>query len=286
MPKIPKNLRFIPSKYIQNLWLKTRKAEKMYGGVKLPGFYNTSGFTLDTVLFLIALFLEILGMYNLMLVGDIAILMASGLIAVDIVAAFIAHANVRNKLLSINFMIVSDNPREQNKYLQQTKGVYRYLALFGKFIIIALALFKIVSFWGLVGAFNGLTLFVIVTYIVVAYIHIYHTGYFIYEVLTSISFNTQLKNYIKGSNNNDLIESLKHEVYSMRELKEFNVNNRELLRFEDGDDERGLCYHLISNGIFDDEDVSLFVMQQKNENRAEFARQCLDFQLAIYGQAN
>lgn len=287
MPKIPKDIRFKPSKFVQKLWLNTRKSEKIYSGVRLPGFYNTSGLPIDFVLFIIMLVLEMLGVYNLMLVGDFALIMASGLIVLDVVLAFVAHVNHRKKLLNINYSIASDDTREQQKYKQEANGVLKYISFIGKVGIVALALFKIAAFQGLLGYFNGLSLLIIATYLIVAYIHLYHTGYLVFEGITTLFFNREKSKFIKGDENYGVSEEapFTHEIKTIKKLKEFSVNDRRFYLLDEEND--GLNhYKLESYGIFDDEDVSLFVGHQKNENRAEMAIECLKFQLSIYGQAN
>lgn len=289
MPKINKDLNFQPSKSVQKLWFNSKKAEKNYSGVRLPGFYNTSGFALDAVLFFIMLGLEVLGVYNLLLVGDLAIIMALGLIALDIIFAFMAHANHANKLINLNYSIIASDPRQQQKYRQQANGLKKIVSFIGKFGILVLAIFKIAAFQGLLGYFNGLSLFIIATYMVVAYIHLYHTGYFLYEVITSIAFKQQESKFIKGNTKKYEVDEetpFAHDFSTTKELREFEANKRKLYIDTHKHDDGKFHYVIESPGIFDDEDVSLFVGHQKNENRAELAIECLKFQMAIYGGAS
>lgn len=294
MPKIEKDINFKPSKSVQKLWFNSRKAEKIYGGVRLPGLYNTSGFALDAVLFFIMLFLEVLGMYNLMQVGDFAFIMAMGLIVLDVIFAIMAHANHANKIIQINNSITSADSRKQQSYKNQVNGVRKFISYIGKFGIIALAIFKIVAFQGLLGYgyFNGLSLFIIATYMVVAYIHLYHTGYFLFENIASIAFNRQKSKFIKDGINFGVSDDkpLKHDFDTTKTFREFSVNKRRLYlnpnKNKSPESESKNYYILESIGIFDDDDVSMFVNHQDNENRAELAVQCLVFQLSIFNQSN
>ncbi|WP_410004863.1 hypothetical protein [Aequorivita nionensis] len=288
MPKIDKDLNFKPSKSVQKLWFNSKKAEKNYSGVRLPGFYGTSGFALDAVLFVIMLGLEVLGVYNLLIVGDLAIIMAMGLIALDIIFAFMAHANHANKLININYSIIATDSRQQQNFKQQANGLRKVISYIGKFGIVGLAIFKIAAFQGLLGYFNGLSLFIIATYLVVAYIHLYHTGYFLYEVIASIAFNRQKSKFIGGNKDFEVAEEtpFTHDFSTTKELKEFEANHRRLYMDKGKHTDDKFHFVIESPGIFDDEDVSLFVGHQKNENRAELAVECLKFQMSIYGSSN
>ena len=284
MPRIKKEIEILPSKSFQKLWLNTRKAKKIYGGVSMPGFYNTSGFSIDAIMFLIALGLEILGVYNLMILGDFAITMALGLILIDVLAAFFAHFNQSIKIEMQNRIIVETDPFEQSQHKRKMNGWKKIVSFIAKFIIIGLAIIKIFLFMGLIGfgTFNGLVLFIIVTYFIVAYIHIYHTGYFLYEIISSVKYKSEINDKTRI-----ITEPKKYDFVFDKELNEFENNGRKLYLDPNSNSEKGkFNYKFESMGIFDDEDVSLFVGQQKNENRAKFSIECLKFQLTIFDESN
>jgi len=277
-------------------WLSTRKSKYtlniMDGQLTRPGLNQTSGFKTDRNWFRFALIIEILaititiysGIRRFMITGNSKILFGSiGVVAafiiLDIVGAIWAHKNAGTKKLMENKLIYYPATNYPAIKLEGKKGIG--LAILGAFLIVISALLKIGALL-LLGNLN-IMFYVIFSlfYMIVIYVHIYHTGYFIAETSVARNVNKENLAYSKsviireGQNPDHPIEYSADEYtvhlnppieinFPPNESKLYfgdnQVDNRHVLRFDKNLNSSFLDIH----GIILDKDIQEICQTQSN----------------------
>ena len=87
MPDLNALENFEPSLETKSVWRFTRKSPAQFGGIVLPGLFQTSHLTLDTAAFLTVIALEAWGLGNLLIVGDLSATYVVFLFLIDLVFA-------------------------------------------------------------------------------------------------------------------------------------------------------------------------------------------------------
>jgi hypothetical protein len=174
-----------PSINLKNAWLKTRKKAKSYGDLTLPGLFISHDYTVDRFLFFLAVVLELYGAFNIWLVVPKPWLLLL-LFPVDFVLALAAHAFhgkwclAKNRLLLAKYGISFSRAKSSDYEERNQRGKIRFYVIWQLFFylfIACLAVFKIVSFFQYSQDVLFLKIFMGVVYAGIAYIHIFHTGY-------------------------------------------------------------------------------------------------------------
>ena len=154
--------------------------------------FETINYRIDSFLFIVALVLEFWGLINLMNVMNLSpfskLALVGGGILVDLLFAIGAHWNQRkicraeNEILLVKYAeIAPPNQQAIEGRIEDLKGYILKLKItpwICKIILIGLALIKISFFKANAPIGNSLVFPIIVTYVIVAVIHIYATGYF------------------------------------------------------------------------------------------------------------
>lgn len=304
MPEIPDPHRFEPDKNALTLWLYTRKADKSYGMNDTPGFFSTHEFPKDQGFFIAALVLEIVGVtlliYNGFSLGDslfalIATIGALGMFIGDLLLAYFLHRNHQRKCLARNEKKVSNNSGRNAIIEDELKSGKVADAL----IIIGILLIAIVKLLGIVllGTFDHVAIYValLIMFSFIVYVHVRHTGYFIYGWLTRKAFDKQLAQLNRGDAKFATNPKNPHTHYFESDVNLFDgvEGNAEIVanhnhkivpapRKEDMKHKYG--YNIKSIGILTDRDVSSFT--QRNSFNADqitvIARECLKLQIRQY----
>ncbi|MCX6250523.1 MAG: hypothetical protein NTX61_07210 [Bacteroidetes bacterium] len=217
---------FFPSQATLRFWLNTRK-KRLSGGAMAhtPGLFQTYLFTLDSSLFMLAVFLEIVGL-SFFFIYFGSIWFAVLFFFLDFLFAAGSHWNkarwleLRNQMdllrceNAVNPYVFSKEsemdtfqvegnplrPVDQRIAWRRRKiSWFKSYAGFFFFLICFLAIFKIdgfVSGWLQSGfSWSATPILIMVTYIVVALIHIFVTGYFGSEVFFRLRLRGEIRSH-------------------------------------------------------------------------------------------
>lgn len=288
MPELFKKRKFEPSSASKKKWLFTRKVKNDQG---LPGLFSTSDFNLDIMMFLAVLVLEALGLLFLQIEGGIHPAIVVILLLFDFVFASFLHMHEAKVCEGKNakFLLVHmeetpqyiENENEEGlderhfelqNLLNNLSKIPKFRYLF-QFLIIVVALIKIYLFYYLFGIplndFIGVG--VMVTYLIVAYLHINHTGFFFAEIYTNTFIKKDKSKFDKtgsGLENLFLIRQKREYYFEWdRKLKEFNLElpNRathELVKVKDLENDKGFGYMFKSYGVLTDTELQTFISKQ------------------------
>jgi hypothetical protein len=250
---------FEPSKAVKEYYLYTAKTPVTLGGVTLPGLFSTRYKTPFLLLFLLALILEIYGMFTLYNVGGFHYGFAVLLVLLDLIFAFLGHLPQKKITIIKNERLLTDESIRQEQ-LRRKMLQYRIRQNFFYFLIGFLAIFKIISFYFFRMLIDAPFLLLIVIYLIVAFIHIRITGYTIFEIIRSMAERNEYGKYIaKGKS--QLLTNIKHSFISETHLNPCTLNGVHSLK------ENGINkYELETNGVLYDDELTSLVNQQQTPN--------------------
>lgn len=170
---------YLPGEDVLRLLLGTKKHTYVVGKqLDCPGLIDYNDNPWPTLWFSVAVILEAFGLWVLFQAG-LVWFAAAALFFIDIALAFVRHLPV-GKIRHQKNVLVLTEPGTTSDHIRNKIRKYRILTWIVSLGIVAIALVKILGFYAFVGEINPMTLFIIVTYIVVAIIHLTFTGYFIW----------------------------------------------------------------------------------------------------------
>lgn len=278
MPNIYQNEDFEMSVVAKRWWKYTRKYSNTYGGVTLPGLFQTRQYTFDLFLFLLIIACEVIGVINLIKVGNFNVVFVWSLFALDLLFAFCAHLP-KGRILEMKnrFILTEDDALKAN--IKRQIFIRRFISITCKVVIVTIASFKVISFITLYGVFDGISFLICITYAIAAFLHIYATGYFLFELALRIKIffehNAFLSHGKVNSNPYWIKRTRPHNFISNTLLVEFQVNRHKLFK-------RNNDYILETWGILTDEELQSIIAQQENhEQRRIIAIEGLIHQLEI-----
>jgi phosphate transport system substrate-binding protein len=266
--------------------LSARKVPRKFGSIVLPGLFDIAYPHRDTILFLIAIFLECYGLHNLRLVGDIQLMAAGGLFALDLVAALMWHCGQARRAELANRLAVTSDPAERAALKVRYPLTFTVVRILGAIAIVGLAVFKTLTFMSFTGGETplGTILLIAVTYGVVGLIHLLVTGFF----LANLSFQigmlierrktlrheplSEAPNYVKGHR--------RHLFETVVKLEPTTLGKHELVFL--GDHSGIFAFDLRSWGLLLDAELSEMILNQHTlEQKAILAEEGLRAQLEI-----
>jgi len=289
MPAVIKYPDFELSSSTKQLWLSTRKAEVKVGDITLPGLFSTVGYSLDKSLFSFAMALEIIGFLIISALADWGVLIAGTVLALVVIDVFLAiglHWK-QSAICSLSNQKAAAAPGGMNaiRLEAQIKKLKRWWG--GKLCVVLLWVFAVIKASGFY-VLNpdtyifGILMFLIYSFI--AYVHIYHTGYFLAELRFRRALNKEVNEFLNGN-----------AAYIVPRFREFGLesaNDLELGEFKDEihEDDRGIrvnaliCdkskWSLITWGLMDDGDLGKMLNGNK-KIKAYLAVEYLKAQLAM-----
>jgi hypothetical protein len=205
---------FQPSKEAKLSWRRTRKLKKEIKGsndinIIHTGLYHTINFNVDRLLFRLGLFFESIGILAIIwAAGEFNLILFGGFFAavfIDVILAIISHykhgeiceLRLKKSIEEYNLEAMRlyrannqndnvaeaqiDAKREEIIDLDKKIGKRRWASFVGSFFIILVAMSKIYFFIETSIIFNSISVAIILIYLFVAYVHIFHTGYFLAE---------------------------------------------------------------------------------------------------------
>lgn len=207
------NSDFEPGKTTKKLWTYVRKQERTVVGITLPGLFDISHFGLDAILFVVVIVLELWGLINLWMVG-LPLISIPLAFLLDLTFAIVHHIfsmgktcvlknrivvaelTARGTLKSSNKLeITAESQRLQQQYRDQIRSRKFFAGVFA-LLIFALSVLKIIGFYGLHEVFDVFTLAVLVSYVIVAILHVKVTSYLIFALLTEWFLRKDKSRYV------------------------------------------------------------------------------------------
>lgn len=298
MIEIPDPHRFEPNKFALKLWLFTRKKDKAFGMNDVPGFFSTHDFPKDKVFFVLAMFLELLGITLLVAngvnTGDvqfalIAIIGAVALSVFDILLAYFLHRNFEKRCYALNKVKVSENQGEKavlRDDLKKGKAV-DLIIIFGIIFFAAIKLLGIVML-GTSFDHTAIIIALAMMFVFIVYVHVKHTGYFLYAYLTKKRFEKQLGLLNRGDQSfasSKWTHYFDSDISLLENEVELIANqNHKITKVESKNSEVKFAYNIVSNGILTDRDITAFLQgaSLSNDQIMLIAGECLKFQLIQY----
>lgn len=279
---IPDKSDYQPSAQTLNMWLATRKPTLAVGGVSMPGFFSDTGNSSDTGWFFVGLSGEMAGLVTTIYGGwksggiflSLAILAIVMFIFCDFFFAKKLHRNkakectLRSKKLlkkDVKGTLELENELAKGKYVD-------FLLQAGIFCI---ALVKIVGIL-LLGVFNNIILYVpfAIIYLIVAYVHLSHTWYYVAYLGTQNAIEREHKMF--GNGQFDAKEP-DQTVETPKALRKMPIKHNPHEILADGNETNK--YVIKTKGVLTDEDIKNLISGQEDPNKIELFRACRKLQL-------
>ncbi len=256
---------FEPSVKTKNFWLYTRKSERNFGGITLPGLFQTRGMLMDTLATFLVILLEFFGLYVLVIYGDIKYFNAIFLFLADLLFVILKHFISTGYIIKYKNQIVLNSDGNEEARLISKINFRKFLSKLFSFLIISIALFKVLAFYATIGQLTGVTFLIILTYAIVAILHLSTTGYFLGNLWYSFFLFFDRRKFLKK--NVFVIESHRDHVFTPlvklkgNPISDFSNNKypQEAILIQ-----RETDYVLKSWGILDDDERDRLIMKQES----------------------
>lgn len=313
MPEIPHKYRFMPNETAQQQWFATRKSPRTFGTQTLPGLFQTVGYGADIAWVVFALCVElcavVLTVWGGYLKGGnflvIAIVVVVLFVVFDFVGAIFHHRPVGKRCLIRNHIQYESDPVEIGSLQKKLKSAYKTYRVFGVALIILSGLLKIGAM--LVLGYLDTIFYLIMgaLYLLVIYIHLNHTGYFLAEWRVSRLFKKQYREWedckTKKLGQQANIEcphdaKIKTEVFTtsikLRDTEKIYYDSPDSLPEQNGHrivflkeevDKKGdkiYFYEFVVHGLLIDNDIEELINGQGPEQAGAIALACLKHQLS------
>lgn len=288
-----------PSKTYREKYCYTRKHHhQLPAGIDLPGLFSTSGFDNDKRWFNIAMGIEILALFLTVRGGFsrggnwiwLSILIAFFFILLDFVGAWLSHHNERNKaILRSQAALANDREAKQGFINESKKTTVRQI--FGVTLIVFSSFLKYVALF-LLGTFiAGILIIAATLYLVVIYVHIYHTGFYLAEIRRLIQLKKdekahQLWSMLSEAERKKIQSPLRAQIQTSGseeykdKLRTINGQitvgqNKIIEEIRDGITH----YQLHVKGLLTDDLILRFIEGQNDEQTRFIVKLCIKFQL-------
>jgi hypothetical protein len=288
-PLITSNSNYEPSSSSKNRWLYTRKYKISFQNLTLPGLFQTYNYPVDSYMFALVLGLEAYGIYVLWAILPTPIFAFVGL-AMDVVCAVFAHLMHKHiclaknkKLLAENGYLITEGKTKEYEINKQKNiiiknSVYEFI-FYGLIIILAaLKVLTILSFASASDIVPGMKILIAMIYLITAYIHIFHTGYFVFENWFKFFAKIEKKKvddhtpevFIEKQINDGIL--LERTDILSKEFKPGKVNKHSLINMN------GIT-HFKSWGILQDSELNDLVKLQEGNDQRQLAIELLACQI-------
>lgn len=288
-----------PSKTYREKYCSTRKHHhQLPAGIDLPGLFSTSGFDSDKRWFYIAMGIEALALFLTVRGGIsrggnwiwLSILIATFFILFDIVGAWLSHHNERNKTILRNQSAIANDREAKQGFINESKKI-TLRQIMGVSLIVFSSFLKYVALF-LLGTFiAGILIIAATLYLVVIYIHVYHTGFYLAEIRR----RSQLKSDIKAHQLESMLsEAERKEILSPLRAQIQTSGSEEYkdkLRMTNGqitvgqnkiieEIREGVAhYQLHVKGLLTDDLILRFIEGQNDDQTRFIVKLCIKFQL-------
>lgn len=302
MSIIKDKLEFEPSKETKFLWLSTRKEPYFAGDLKLPGLFQTHNYSTDVARVIFAVAIEVGA--ACMIVGGalqksneklfIAVAISVVFIIMDYMGMILHHSPVARRLQESNLVILAKDAATRQAHINSSKK-FSSRRFWGTVLIVFSAIIKIVSAIGYLAQAGAIaTVVLTIMFILVMYVHLYHTGYAYSEWKFRKKLLQEHKKWAEqaivirnnGSDADDnslnakartLSFKISFELAKVTKGLDLQINGHSLKLLSANNNE--YTYELHVKGLLTDDDVTHLCMGQLPHQKTELAKACLEIQL-------
>ena len=295
-------LDFEPSQNTKNLWLSTRKVGKQVtADLTLPGLFETVKYSQDRNLFWIAMAVEIIGFLILAALANwgpiIAVTMGS-LVVIDVLLAMGVHYKQGEICLHSNKVLTtsSNKPVQAGHIARVRKLKHWWLGIVCMVLLWIFAIVKASVFY-ILNPDIFFCILILMIYAFVAYVHIYHTGYFLAGYRFRIAFNKEKDRFLEWQISGIITQNPKVVQTIVPNYREYQLqpDNLQLkeIQYVKGTDKDGkradaiiydnAIWKLITWGVLDDADLHN-LLGGSDQIRAYLAIECLKAQIDTLGK--
>ncbi len=295
---------FMPSNETLNQWMKTRKTQS----TSIPGLFETIGFATDQLWAIIAILIEsaalfltsygawqmFLKIHQLMFFVT-AIIVVVLFIAFDIIGIMLHGYESPRKVEIKNKLIAEKDLNERKKLIRELESI-TWRQFLGTMLFLLSGALKIVSIMVYFKTQAGPIVIPLLTifYLVVIYIHLYHTGYWLAAIKTKKLLTREEEEWFtnKKTNVNNPFMVVKPDVALFSThvpipfpsgQKKYNFN-RATISFEQAVDQpdgsKTFEYKLENNGCLWDEDIHGLIALFPNNISNDIIEACKRLQLS------
>jgi len=304
MSYYPQPQDFIPSQENLIQWLNTRKNDTSFK----PGFFSTNEYSKDQSWAIIAFLIEIAalsftlygGWSKFLINGKIGTLVTAGVIvflfiAFDIIGVLLHSSDRKKKVINKNKLILAKNPVYRQELIDQIESKTPR-EITGVFLFTISALLKIFAITQFVVSGKGsipLVLILTLFYLVVVYIHSFHTGFWLSEVKRRRMLKMDYKIWTVDNKNNVpsnyqvLYPSVTQFTSMVPMDKEHFQNGRQAIKFINKNELPSgaveFIYELESRGVLWDDDIVSLQTFCSHQFRTPLLEACTEMQLNQVG---
>ncbi len=322
MPIIQHPSDFQPTEDSRKKWLFTRKFEQKIGVLNFPGYYKTDGYSTDSFWFTLAISVEIVAVFITILGGfskgigfGIGSVIIVGLfVFFDVLGAKLVHKFIAEIQKTKNAILIeSDINAIKGHQLNIAKLKNKFSKYLGVFLIILSSILKVFAIFILNRFPLPFISIMVISYLLVIYIHIIHSGFWLAEYNLRKSFKNEYNIFargkVSGSINpenvsklrqmpfttniplsiNNILNSGPHKINDLNtsnvsqgsRIFVYNPENNGMVKVESYDNQEGPFYNymLSTVGVLTDEDIMGFTHGQNTGQASIIALACLDFQI-------
>ena len=269
---------FVPSKETKNFWLYTKKSKRTFGGVALPGLFETIGYPTQMIGFFAILLLEIIPtIYG---IGEGVLWQAiAAAIFVDIFLAVVSHiwhdriCRHKNELVNADREVIKEDlKRKINKY-----NTYTYIFYV---LIIGSGILKFYFFYDAYMTPDAIAGAVLVCYLLGAILHIAYTGYFLYTSRFNHKIQSEYSEYVSSGGvtfkdkTGEIIQPLFPEGMALN-VQPDSSGNHKIFQSD------SKIFFLETCGILTDNELANLVVRQPYDAQGLTARAGLKRQMEI-----
>ncbi|QJW90784.1 hypothetical protein HNV11_16060 [Spirosoma taeanense] len=269
---------FVPSKETKNFWLYTKKSKRTFGGVALPGLFETVGYPTQMVAFFAILLLEIIPTIYGIEEGVLWQAIAAA-IFIDIFLAVVSHI-WHDKICKCKNELVNADREVMKEDLKRRISRYTFYTYTFYILILASGILKFYFFYDAYMTPDAIAGAVLVCYLLGAILHIAYTGYFLYTSRFNYKIQSEYSSYVSSGGiaykdkTGKIIQPLFSEGTTI-DAKPDSSGNHHIFK---SDDDR---LFLETCGIITDKELASLIVRQPFDVQGIIARRGLQRQMEI-----
>ncbi|MCC5613446.1 hypothetical protein LC612_43935 [Nostoc sp. CHAB 5834] len=268
----------MPSKETRNFWLYTKKTKRTFGGVVLPGLFDTIGYPTQMIAFFAVLLLEIIPtIYG---IGEGVMWQAvAAAIFIDIFLAIVSHLWHDRICKHKNELVNADDEVEKEDLKRKIKTYNLYTYIF-YVLILASGIFKFYFFYDAYMTPDAIAGAVLVCYLLGSILHISYTGYFLYTSRFNYKIQSEYSRYVSSRrgmfvNTTGLISHPLLDDDSIQPVVSRTSGDHKIIEKENH------IFYLDTFGVLTDKELTPLVINQPSNLKGPIARKGLERQLDI-----
>lgn len=269
---------FVPSKETKNFWLYTKKSKRTFGGVVLPGLFETVGYSTQMIFFFAILLLEAIPTIYGVEQGVMweAIVTA---IFIDIVLAITSHL-WHDRICRHQNEFVNADSEVEKEALRRAINRYKLYTYFFYVLIITSGALKFYFFFDAYMVPDVIAGGVLVCYLSGAVLHIAYTGYFLYTSRFNYKIQSEYSRYVSsgGKTFKDRTGAIQQPLFAQGafiQVKPVSAGNQRIFKADNDQ------YTIETIGVLTDYELADMIVKQPFDAQGFVARKGLQRQMKI-----